>query len=61
MDGRATLRSRHGRFWRVGDFQLKPYTVDELLQAIWEDGPMNHDECDCNMCTAIELIVSYVN
>lgn len=38
----------------------KPYTIDELLQTIWEDGPMDHESCDCHKCLTIQTIVSYI-
>jgi len=45
----------------------KPYTIDELLTTIYEDNfshfdfmdNMNGGECDCNLHTAMELIVKY--
>ena len=46
---------------------FKPYTIDELLTAIYEDNfshfdfieNMNGGDCDCNLHTAMELIVKY--
>lgn len=46
---------------------FKPYTIDELLTTIYEDNfshfdfieNMNGGDCDCNLHTAMELIVKY--
>ena len=45
----------------------KPYTIDELVTEIYEDNyshfdfmdNMNGGDCDCNLHTAMELIVKY--
>jgi hypothetical protein len=47
----------------------KPYTVDELLTAIYEDNyshiefmeNMNGGDCDCNIHNTMKLLVSYVD
>jgi hypothetical protein len=45
----------------------KPYTIDELVTAIYEDNyshiefmeNMNGGDCDCNIHNAMNLIVKY--
>jgi hypothetical protein len=47
----------------------KPYTIDELLTAIYEDNfshfefmeNMNGGDCDCFLHQAMALVVSYVD
>lgn len=47
--------------------EFKPYTIDELVTAIYEDNyshiefmeNMNGGDCDCNIHYAINLIVKY--
>ena len=49
--------------------QYKPYTIDELLTAIYEDNfshfelieNMNGGDCDCFLHQAMALIVGYVD
>lgn len=49
--------------------QTKPYTIDELLTAIYEDSfshfelieNMNGGDCDCFLHQAMALIVGYVD
>jgi hypothetical protein len=45
----------------------KPYTIDELVTTIYEDNyshiefmeNMNGGDCDCNIHTAMNLIIKY--
>lgn len=45
----------------------KPYTIDELVTTIYEDNyshidfidNMNGGDCDCNIHSALNLIVKY--
>lgn len=45
----------------------KPYTIDELLTAIYEDNyshfefmeNMNGGDCDCNLHATMNIIVAY--
>jgi len=47
----------------------KPYTINELLMAIYEDNYSHFDfmenmgggDCDCSLHKTMELIVSYVD
>lgn len=49
------------------DTTFKPYSIDELVTAIYEDNyshiefveNMNGGDCDCNIHQAINLIVKY--
>ena len=48
-------------------YPYKPYTIDELLTTVYEDNfshfdfieNMNGGDCDCNLHTAMELIIKY--
>lgn len=48
--------------------KYKPYTIDELLTAIYEDNyshfefmeNMNGGDCDCFLHQTMQMIVSYV-
>lgn len=45
----------------------KPYTIDELLTAIYEDNyshlefivQMTNEECDCKICLTMRTILEY--
>ena len=45
----------------------KPYTIDELLTAIYEDNyshlefivQMTNEECDCKICLTMRTILQY--
>lgn len=49
------------------DTTYKPYTIDELVTVIYEDNyshiefmeNMNGGDCDCNIHSAMNLIVEY--
>jgi hypothetical protein len=51
----------------MNDEEYKPYTINELIQAIYEDNlshfefieSMNGGDCDCFLHKTITLIVSY--
>jgi hypothetical protein len=38
----------------------KPYAVHELQQLIWED-VMDHGECFCQLCNALDVINEYMS
>ena len=52
----------------IMETDYKPYTIDELVTAIYEDNyshiefmeNMNGGDCDCNIHQAMNLIESYM-
>jgi len=46
---------------------FKPYTISELVEAIYEDNfshidfmdNMGGDPCDCHICNTLETIIKY--
>jgi hypothetical protein len=52
---------------KAGNPYYKPYTIDELVQAIYEDNyshfefdeNMGGEPCDCHLHTAMNLIMQY--
>jgi hypothetical protein len=49
------------------DTSFKPYTIDELVTAIYEDNyshlefieQMSGGDCDCNICTTMQTVLKY--